>query len=217
MSTAHNRFRCTSAAEDRRAEGARAGWAARPEDAVEVAAGRAAQARPAHAVAQPGHVHRRDRRRLEHDPGDRRPVLVRLADRGLAVADGALRQPGRGGRRGPRQGAGRVAAQDQDRHHGPSAHRLEPGRSRPRRRGRRAAAAAGRHRRRRGRPGHPRRRRRRGRHCVGGRVGDHRRVRAGDPRVRRRPVGGHRRHHGAVRPHRRARSRRSPARASSTG
>ena len=28
-------------------------------------AGRAAQARPAHAVAQPGHVHRRDRRRLD--------------------------------------------------------------------------------------------------------------------------------------------------------
>ena len=57
------------------------------------------------------------------DPGDRRPVLVRLADRGLAVADGDLRQPRRGRRRGPRQGAGRVAAQDQDRDHGPSPHR----------------------------------------------------------------------------------------------
>ena len=35
--------------------------------------GRAAQARPAHAVAQPGHVHRRDRLGVHHRPGDRRP------------------------------------------------------------------------------------------------------------------------------------------------
>ncbi len=69
---------------------------------------------PAHAVAQPGHVHRRDRRGLHHRAGGRRPVRVRLADHGLAVADRAVRQPGRGGGRGPRQGAGRDAAPGQD-------------------------------------------------------------------------------------------------------
>ena len=36
-------------------------------------AGRAAQAQPAHAVAQPGDVHRRGRRGLHHRAGDRRP------------------------------------------------------------------------------------------------------------------------------------------------
>ena len=36
--------------------------------------------------------------------------VVRLADHGLALADGDLREPGRGGRRGPRQGAGGDAA-----------------------------------------------------------------------------------------------------------
>ena len=78
-----------------------------PKMLLDVDARRAAQARPAHAVAQPGDVHRRDRRRVEHRPRRRRPVVVRLADRGLAVADGGLRQPRRSGRRGPRQGAGR--------------------------------------------------------------------------------------------------------------
>ena len=41
------------------------------------------------------------------------PLLVRLADRLLAVADGDLRQPRRSRRGGPRQGPGRVAAQNQ--------------------------------------------------------------------------------------------------------
>ena len=64
---------------------------------------------------------------------------------------------------------------------------------------------------------HPgRRRRRRGRRQRR-RVRDHRRVGAGHPGVRRRPQLGHRRHQGALGPHRRRRSRRSRARASSTG
>ena len=41
-------------------------------------------------------------------------------------------------------------------------------------------------------------------------------IRAGDPRIGRRPLGRHRRHHGAVRLDYGARSRRSPARPSST-
>ena len=52
------------------------------------------------------------------------PHLVQLADRGLAMADGAFRQPGRGGGRRARQGAGRNAAQSQGRHHGATPQRL---------------------------------------------------------------------------------------------
>ena len=37
----------------------------------------------------------------------------------LAVAHGDIRQPRRGGRRGPRQGTGRIAAKDEGAHHGP--------------------------------------------------------------------------------------------------
>ena len=51
------------------------------------------------------------------------PQRVRLADRGLAVADRAVRQPRRGCRRGPRQGAGRRVAPGEDRHHRASAGR----------------------------------------------------------------------------------------------
>ena len=69
---------------------------------------------------QPGDAHRRDRRRCSPpslavaDPGDCSAGLISR----LAVADRGLRQPGRGGRRGPRQGAGRDAAPGQDRHRG---------------------------------------------------------------------------------------------------
>ena len=63
------------------------------------------------------------------------PTRVRLADHGLAVADRGVRQPGRGGRRGPRQGAGRDAAPGQDGHRRPPAGRLEPGADRRRRGG----------------------------------------------------------------------------------
>ena len=51
-----------------------------------------------------------------------------------------------------------IAAQDEDRHHGPPPHRLGARQPRPRRGSRRAAASAGRRRRGRSRPGHPRRR-----------------------------------------------------------
>ena len=58
--------------------------------------------------------------------GDRRPERLRLADRDLAVVHRAVRQPRRGRRRGPRQGAGRDACA------GPRtetvARRLAPGR-----------------------------------------------------------------------------------------
>ena len=109
-----------------------------PSMLLQVTARRAAQARPAHAVAQPGDVHRRDRRRLEHRAGDaHESAVVRLADRGLALADRAVRQPRRGGGRGPRQGPGRNAAQGQDRHHGPAAHGTgRPASPAPRRRSR---------------------------------------------------------------------------------
>ncbi len=63
---------------------------------------------------------------VEHRPRDHRSVVVRLADRRLAVADGDLRQPRRGRRRRPRQGAGRVAAKGEDGHHGSPPHRLGP-------------------------------------------------------------------------------------------
>ena len=112
---------------------------ARPGPALAVAAGRAAQARPAHALAQPGHVHRGDRRRLHHGARDRRPDGVRLADHGLALAHGRVRQPGRGGRRGPRQGPGRGAAPGPYRHRRPPADRLAA-RRRPGRGDRRAGA-----------------------------------------------------------------------------
>ena len=153
-------------------------------------------------MAQPGHVHRRDRRGADHGPRRRRPTRAAFAWLivGLAVAHRDLRQPRRGGRRGPRQGAGRHPAQTKTR---PDARR-------------RSAAADGRG----DRPGHPA--------ALGDivvveagevipgdgdvvegiasrrRVGHHRRVRAGHPRVRRRPLGGHRRHQGAVGPDRRA-------------
>ena len=131
-----------------------------------------------------------------------RPRL-QLDDRRLAVADGGLRQPGRGRGRGPRQGPGRDAAPDQAGNRGPAADRLAawPGRH-PRGGGPRHPAHPRRPRRGRGRGDHPRRRRRGRRHRVGGRVGDHRRVRPGHPGVRRRPVSGDRRHQGAVRPDR---------------
>ena len=56
------------------------------------------------------------------------PSRVRLGDHRLAVADRALRQPGRGGRRGPGQGPGRHPAAGQEGHHRPPADRLDAGR-----------------------------------------------------------------------------------------
>ena len=117
----------------------------------------------------------------------------------LAVVHRAVRQPGRGGGRGPRQGAGREPAPHPHRDHGPPADRRRhrDGGARHRAEGRRPGGG-------RGRPGHPRRRRHRRGHRHRRRVGHHRRVGSGDPRVRRRPLVGHRRHHRAVRPDRRA-------------
>ena len=112
------------------------------------------------------------------------PSVFASADRDLAVVHRAVRQPRRGRRRGPRQGAGRVPAPD-------------PNRDRARRLRRTTGteeqvpgdrAQDRRPRRRRGGRGHPRRRRRRRGHRDGRRVGDHRRVRPGDPRGRRRPL-----------------------------
>ena len=191
------------AAETQRAQ-ARSGRPARPQDAVEVDARRAAQAQSAHAVAQS----RSCSSSRSAPPGAPSSPIVEpswfawlivvwlwltviFANLAEAVAEG----------RGKAQAE--IAAQDQDRHHGPPPRRMDARRPGPRRRRRRAAAATGRRRRRRGRPDDSRRRRRRGRHCLGGRVGDHRRVGTGHPRVRRRPLGGHRRHHRAVGPHRR--------------
>ncbi len=121
------------------------------------------------------------------------PSRLRLVDRGLALADGRLRQPGGGRGRGPRQGAGRDAAPRQDRHDGrASPDRLDLGadpadgaeESVPAADlllGDHVVVEAGR--------GHPRRRRRRRGRRQRRRVGHHRRVRSGDPRVGRRPVG----------------------------
>ena len=78
------------------------------------------QARPADALPQPGHLHRRDRQR--HHDGDllprplrvrrQRAALVHGHHRVLALADGPLRELRRGDRRGPRQGAGERPARD---------------------------------------------------------------------------------------------------------
>ena len=139
-----------------------------------------------------------------HRPS-RDPPRLQLVDRRLAVAHRAVRQPGRGGGRGPRQGAGRDAAQDQRRDRGPRLVDWQPARpDLPRSRARHRSSTLG------------------DTSCVEAgeiipgdgdvvegvasrrRVGDHRRVGARHPRVRRRPVGGDRRHEGAVGPDRRA-------------
>ena len=148
----------------------------------------------------------------DHRRGGRRPQRLHGLDHRLALAHGALRQPRRGGRRGPRQGAGRLAARRPHRHRRPAARRrrLRVGGARDPAGGRRPGG-------RRGRRGHPRRRRHRRGHRVRRRVGDHRRVRPGHPRGRRRPQRRHRRHPRAVGPHRRAHHRRGRARPSSTG
>ena len=164
------------------------------------------EARPARADPQPGDVRRGDR--LGHndghlaDPGLRRQTarrrprarLVHVHDRDLAVADGDLRQHGRGVRRGTRARPGRHAAQHAQGDGRHDAGRLEQGRlgagARRRRRGRRGRADPGRRQRDRG-------------HRDRGRVGHHRRVRSGDPRVRRRPLRGDRRHARDLRPDRR--------------
>ena len=120
---------------------------------------------------------------LVRDVGDRprRPRLHAPA-RALALVHGALRQLRRGDGRGPRQGAGRRAAQDPARDPGQAARATRPTTStssrcpRPSSATRRPRAVHGR------RPDPGRRRGRRGRR-LGGRVRDHRRVRARDPRV----------------------------------
>ncbi len=76
-----------------------------------------AKLEPAHALPQPGHLHRRDRRAAHHGPlrarrAQRRVVRarsLRAADRALALVHRPLRELRRGDRRGPRQGAGRHA------------------------------------------------------------------------------------------------------------
>ena len=84
-------------------------------------AGRAAQARPRAPVALPGDVHRLARVGAHHRAGRRRPEPLHARHRGLALADGDLRQPGRGRRRGSGQGPGGLAAGRPDRHHRPPA------------------------------------------------------------------------------------------------
>ena len=59
------------------------------------------------------------------------PERVRLADRDLAVVHRALRQPRRGRRRGPRQGAGRAPAPHPDRDRRPPARQTAPRRRSP--------------------------------------------------------------------------------------
>ena len=149
-------------------------------------------------------------------PRDRAtPSALRLVDHGLALAHRALREPRRGGRRGPRQGAGRHPAQDPHGDHRPTAAPRD-GRERAGRRRRELR--------------HRRPRRRRGRRHVSPATATSSRAsrrvdesaitgesapvirESGGDRSRR-----HRRHHGALRPDRRARSRRSRARPSSTG
>ena len=115
----------------------------------------------------------------------------------LAVVHAAVRQPGRGRGRGPRQGAGRLLAAHPHRGQG-QARGLGRGPQLARGLGpdpqaRRPRAGRGR------RPDPVRRRDRRGR-GLGRRIGDHRRIGPGDPRERRRPLGGHRRHPRALRP-----------------
>ena len=121
---------------------------------------------------------------------------LRVPDHPVAVVHGAVRQLRRSDRRGPRQGAGRLAAAAAHRDAGQAADRRRPqelqARARHQPEGRRRRAG-------RGRRHDPVRRRGHRRHRLGQRGGDHRRIRAGHPRVRRRPLGGHRRHAGAVR------------------
>ncbi len=178
---------------------------------------RVQEAGPAGPGQEPGHVRRRGRRRPDHLHGDHELVGLQLDDRGLALADRALRQSGRGRGRGPGQGAGRNVAPDEAGYRGTPPDRLaggpdaDPGRRRARHSAQPRRPRGGR-----GWRDHPRRRRRRRGRRVGRRVGDHRRVGSGDPRVGRRSVRGHRRHEGPVRQDRGARSPPSRARPSST-
>ena len=93
----------------------------------------ASQARPAAPVAQPGHVHRRDRRGHHHSHPDRQPR--RHGDdqtwfvawiTALALVHRPLRQLRRGDGRRARQGPGRHAAQDPNRDDGQGAGRRRP-------------------------------------------------------------------------------------------
>ena len=125
--------------------------------------------------------------------GGERPRLY-LSDHPVAVVHGAVRQFRRSRGRRPRQGAGRIAAQDPHR---------EPGQASDRR-GQGLPPGAGHEPEgRRYRAGRSRRQyslRRRGdrRRCLGQRGRHHRRIRARDPGIRRRSFRGHRRHAGAV-------------------
>ena len=137
------------------------------------------------------------------------------ADQRLAVVHGAVRQLLRGGRRGPRQGAGRHPAQDALGHGRQGAAAAEHGLHDLRagageRSEGRAGGAGG------GRRSHPRRRRDHRGRGHGQRIGHHRRVGAGHPRERRRPLGRHRWHDGPVGLDQDPHHRDARARASST-
>jgi hypothetical protein len=101
---------------------------------------------------------------------------LRLPDQSLAVVHRAVRQFRRGGGRGPRQGAGRLAAQDQ----APNDGQALSGHGKPRASRRRAQARATSSWSRRATD--PQRRRGHRGRGLGQRVGDHRRIRAGHPR-----------------------------------
>ena len=184
----------------RSAAHASAGRAARPEDAADLAAGRAPQARPARHGPQPGHVRRRGRRRAVDRAGHHRPEPVRLVGRRSGCGSpwcsptSPRRSPRAAARPRPRPCAG-PRPRPWPGGCAPTAPR-RPSRPRSCALGDRVVVEAGRD--------HPRRRRRRRGRRQRRRVRHHRRVRAGHPRVRRRPQLGHRRHQGAVGPHRRA-------------
>ena len=129
------------------------------------------------------------------------PLRVPAPDRLLALGDRPLRELRRGRRRGPRQGAGGRAPEDEDRH-GRAPHlgrREAPGGGGDRL----DEAPQGRPRRRRDGRDDPRRRDRRRGHRLRERIGDHGRVGARHPRGRRGPVRRHGRDDGPLRPHRR--------------
>ena len=168
---------------------------------------------------EPGDVRGRDRCRADHRHLPARPLHGRrqprlhLPDRAVAVDHRAVRQLLGGRGRGPRQGAGRLAAAHAHRDAGQAAERgkLQGLQARPGHQpeGRRRRAGRGRRHDPLGRRGD------RG-HRLGQRGGHHRRVGARHPRVRRRPLGGHRRHAGALRLDPRAHHGGARARPSST-
>ena len=154
-----------------------AGRVLRSRTAGEVLPRSTAQVAPSGSGEEPRAVRRRRRIGAHHALRAHPSVRLHLGDQHLAVADGDLRKPRGGGRGGPRQGAGRVAAQGAHGHRRPAAAPLAvrdgpgPRRDRGRRRHRPPALRL---RPRRGGRADPRRRRCGRRHRGGRRVRRHR-------------------------------------------